>query len=96
LVIHPEIGPAIDGITTKETWGRMAASFAVPTRWPQVSSSEKGVSMTESNVEVSAAQERREIEVRGYILALIALARQLQDERDREAARDAAKAVHRG
>lgn len=47
--------------------------------------------MTKRRVEVTAAQERELLDVRLYILALIALARQLQEAdeaRRKEAARD--------
>jgi hypothetical protein len=39
--------------------------------------------MTDEEVVVTAAQERRELDVRLYVLALIALARQLQDKEER-------------
>jgi hypothetical protein len=47
--------------------------------------------MTKRRVDVTAAQERELLDVRLYILALIALARQLQEAdeaRRKEAARD--------
>jgi len=45
--------------------------------------------MTKRRVEVTAAQERELLDVRLYVLALIALARQLQEaDGQKEAARD--------
>jgi hypothetical protein len=40
--------------------------------------------MTKSKVEVAAAQERAQMGVQLYVLALIALARQLQEDQDQK------------